>query len=45
MWTDTERHILVHRLWTAVDCLLKKLGTTDRLRIGVVHMAGDKPGG
>jgi hypothetical protein len=30
MWTDTERHKAVHRLWTAVDFLLKVLGTTSR---------------
>ena len=30
MWTSTQRHIFVHRLWTAVDFLLKVLGTTSR---------------
>ena len=45
MWTDTKRHIAVHVLWTGVDCLLKKLGTTSRLRSDVVHRPGDKPGG
>jgi hypothetical protein len=30
MWTDTKSDIFVHRLWTAVDFLLKKLGTTTR---------------
>ena len=30
MWTDTERHISVHRLWKGVDFLLKVLGTTSR---------------
>jgi hypothetical protein len=45
MWTSTERYIVVHDLWRDVDCLLKVLGTTHRLRPVVVPRAGDKPRG
>jgi hypothetical protein len=45
MWTDTQRDKVVHRLWTAVDFLLKVLGTTGPRLPRVVHRAGDKPGG
>ena len=45
MWTDTERHKVIHGLWTLVDFLLKTLGTTCRLRPDAVHRAGDKPRG
>ena len=45
MWTVTVRYISVHRLWTAVDFLLKVLGTTDPYRLGVIPRAGDKVGG
>ena len=45
MWTDTLRHISVHRLWKRVDFLLKVLGTTTRYRPDVMHRPGDKPGG
>jgi len=42
MWTDTERHKTFHSLWTPVDFLLKKLGTTGQLRLTAVHRSGDK---
>ena len=45
MWTDTESHDVVHRLWMPVDFLLKVLGTTGRYRLRVVHSPGDKLGG
>ena len=45
MWTNTESHLSVHRLWKLVDYLLKVLGTTGRKRYDVVHRPGHKPGG